>query len=187
MKTSAIGIAVLAILFSCPPVNAEDLTDAEITARDFTYQGVGIGTTLQEFKIRFPNATLNESDKSFMTSRYSLIFEDSDGLAKFILASFFREKMYKITIAFNCNYLSKIGGISVVHEKMVGRFGLYKISSEDPFCEWVFPSVQRTIRYGIETPVVNDTKLCFVAIYCWDTDIMKQVMAIKIRKLNLGF
>ncbi len=107
MKTSAIGIAVLAIIFICSPVNAEDLTDAEIAARDFTYQGVGIGTTLQEFKIRFPKARLSESDKSSMTSQYYVLFKDSEDVTKFIVATFFREKMYKISIGFNCSALSE--------------------------------------------------------------------------------
>ena len=191
MKTSAIGIAVLAILFSCPPVNGEDLTDAEIAARDFTYQGVGIGTTLQEFKIRFPDARLVESDKSFMTSEYSVRFEDSDDVPKFIIATFFRGKMYTISISFNCNMLPKIGGVSVVHKKMEDTFGLFEISpGEPPFCKWVFPRVHRIVWYGIgfSADVLADgTKLCLVSIYCGDTDIIKQVTAIKAQKLNLGF
>ncbi len=178
MKTSAIGIAVLAILFSCPPVNGEDLTDAEIAARDFTYQGVGIGTTLQEFKIRFPDARLIESDKSSMTSNYACHFVSKS--VDFIFVDFFREKIYNIAILIPSKKLSEIGGRPVLEKKIVGTFGRPDTAKGGVYI-WRFPRVHMAVGYD------NRDSSDYLGIRVFDTDIEEKVTAIKARNLNLGF
>ncbi len=173
MKISSVGIAVFAIILICSPLNAEELTKAEIAAQDFSYQGIGIGTTLKDFKRRFPNAFLLSSDKSSMTSKYL------SGIgAPFMNVSFFRGKIYEITIILTSEKLSEIGGQSVLDKKLIDTFGAPYVSKDNTH-GWKFPRVHRYVRYA-----VLDIGAAFS--FC-DSDVEEQVTAIKAKKLHLGF
>ncbi len=175
MKISSVGIAVFAIILICSPLNAEELTNAEIAARDFSYQGVRIGTTLKDFKRRFPKAKLIESNKPSMTSEYLTV---SGGLAKSIRATFFRERIYNISIIIPSSKLSEIGGRSVLDEKFMDTFGKPDSDEEDTRI-WLFPRVQRSVLYAYAV------RRCWIIV--GNTNIKEQLTAIKAKKLHLEF
>ena len=181
MKISSVGIAVFAIILICSPLNAEELTKAEIAARDFSYQGVSIGTTLKDFKRRFPKAELMESDKPSMTSKYFTV--SGGGRTTAIIALFFPERIYCISITFLPNEVSGFGGQVVLAKRFTDTFGqpdINKDINKVGISKWWFPRIQRDLGYGCE-----ESGSCVIIVI--DTNIEEQVTAIKAKQLHLGF
>lgn len=167
------GIIVLTILCACSSIDAGELTSAEKAAQAFSYQNIRIGTTLKDFKRRFPSAFLITSDKSLGTSKYVIL-----GGEKTALVKVFRGNIYFIHLKFSSDTLSKIGGQSVLKKKLVNTFGRPH-ASEARGILWVFPNVQRMVLGTFTDGGASIT--------VYDTAVDKQVEAAKVEKLDLGF
>ena len=142
MRSLSMGVTSLAVLCVCWSVRAEDLSKQEMAARNFSYQGVGIGTTTEDFLKKFPTAQLEEADKTNVTPAYSA--HESDG--RQVKVEFFRGKVYVITVYFPPDMLSGIGGRSVFEKKLTDTFGSTP-SYEEKHCKWAFPKVNRRLMY----------------------------------------
>ncbi len=174
------GIAVLAVLFACSGVKAGELTKAEVTAKGFAYnKTVGLGTTLEDFKTRLPEAALQDSDKATETETY-LFQESSNKAAQFI---FFRRQLYDIGHVFLLSEVAKLGGRAVLDRKMEETFGRPHDSDSNGYTElslWVFPKVHRVVQY-----TVLDDGVVSIGVY--DSSIEEQIEALNVSQLDLGF
>ncbi len=74
----------------------EELTKEELAARDFSFQGVGIGTTREDFLKKFPNAQLQAEDKTNLTPNYLVALNGG----QFLGGEFFEGRLYVLSISF---------------------------------------------------------------------------------------
>ena len=167
------GITILTILCVCSLANAGELTSAEKAAQAFSYQNIRIGTTLNEFRRRFPSAFLNTLDKTSVTRKYVILGGD-----RTVQVTSFRGKIYDICLLYNSDALSKIGGRSVLEKKLVNTFGRPNTSTGHVIV-WEFPNIQRAVA-----GIFMDG---YASITVFDTAVSKQVEAAKVEKLDLGF
>ena len=131
--------------------STDELTSAEVAARDFSYQGVRIGTTLSDFTKLFPQATLLSSSTSLETAEYDARGNDNRSLR----IKFFHGSIYSLKVTLSSDMLSDIGGTRVFETKLSETFGTPTSSSV-----WQFPNVGRALGY-----VKNDSgsiELCIL-------------------------
>ena len=107
MRFSLVTCLVLAITHS--PVNAEELTSAENAARDFSYLGLRIGTSRDEFHELFreqAKLSIFNSAKIY-TAEYDV--KASEGRS--FSVGIYHGKIYTIAVDFTPKMLSDIAGV----------------------------------------------------------------------------
>jgi hypothetical protein len=176
MRSLSMGITCLAVLCVGWSVNAEELRKQELAARDFSYQGVGIGTTCEDFLKKFPNAQLLQDDKTGVTSKYVII--ESDG--RLWTVEFFSGKAYLITVVFPKEVLAGVGGTPVLEKKLTDTFGS-STSKVGKMIIWEFPNVFRRFGYSSD----DDTTMPVITLI--DTAANDQRVDVQARKLDMGF
>jgi hypothetical protein len=176
MRSLSMGVTSLAVLCVCWSASAEDLSKQETAARNFSYQGVSIGTTTEDFLKKFPNAQLEEVDKTNVTRAYGA--RESDG--RQVKVEFFSGKIYALTVYFPPDMLSGIGGKPVFEKKLTDTFGTSP-SREGNYCKWAFPRVNRRLMYWWWDDD-NDATISII-----DTVANDQRITIQAGKLDIGF
>ena len=174
MRLLSTGIAVLAFLSVCSSVCANELTSEERAALDFSIKKVSFGTTLNDFKRKFPAARQESSDKSLGTSRYRIYTSDN----KTASFGFFRGRVYEINRLFRRELISEHGGTGVLKRRLLDMFGTPYLNN-DGVIIWRFPDIHRTVSIGFG----NGSALLSVK----DTAAVEQMESVQASKLDLGF
>lgn len=173
MRLLAAGIVILVAACACSVATADEAAD---TARDFSYDTITFGTTLEDFQKKFPIALLTDADKSNGTKTY--LTKTSDD--RIFHVNFFHGKAYRLCIMFDSDAITKIGGASVLKNKMVETFGV-PTRTVDGRAVWELPAVNR--RVGIVA--IPDHGM--VGFYFADTKVEVQVNKEQVKNLDLGF
>ena len=174
MRLSSMELIWLAILCVCWPISAEELTKEELAARDFSFQGVGIGTTREDFLKKFPNAQLQAEDKTNLTPNYLVALNGG----QFLGGEFFEGRLYVLSISFPEDMLEGVGGKPVFERKLTDTFGSSPSKVNESYC-WEFPNVSRRLAYSRDDSV---TLLCLV-----DTAANERRISAQASKLDIGF
>ena len=160
-------LTLASVLFSTVLTVADEvpkLDKKEVTARDFSFEKTKLGTTLEEFKKRYPDAREVESDKKLGTV---LLGQQAES-AHICGYAFFDGKLYEMRIAYNSKDIEKMGGFTVLTDRLVSKFGKAHDGKveEDPFkvkMVWEFPNADRFIVLNVDDELarldVTDIKL----------------------------
>lgn len=178
MRSLSVGTIVLTILCLCSSVKADELTKAEKAARDYSYKKLTFGTSLEEFKRRFPTALLMESDESSGTIAYTVFQMKGKTLLRVVRVEFFRGKLHSLMFMILPDALSKIGGRRVFEKMVQETFGAPDASKGDTH-QWNFPSVKRVVTYSLDHGIAGFTVL--------NTSAAAEIRAVHVRNLDLGF
>ncbi len=164
-----------AVLYVCGAAAAEDLTDAELAARDYSYEGVGIGTSLNDFLKQFPSAKSQESGKSNVTAMYVRMGRNGPMLR----VEIFQQQIYYIGVTFGPQILSRHGGRDALESKLTATLGLPN-TVRDNMSYWRFPKVHRKVGYrqGLD----GSSTLLII-----DTLVDKQRRERQVEDLDIGF
>lgn len=135
-------IASFHLLGVCKVVLADELTKEEIAARDYCYQGVGIGMKETEFLRLYPLAKRQESGKWNVTAWYAR----RDNGHCVIQAECYQGQVFYVGVTLYRNVLFKMGGRSVLEQKLTETLGLPN-SVEGSTAYWNFAKVDRQVGY----------------------------------------
>jgi hypothetical protein len=146
------------IVFPSPSDNAPQLADIERSVQNFSYEGVAIGVSLEDFKRMFPNAKLQQTTRSNVVALYAPL-ADGD---KFIVVEFFQGSIYYMGVTFGRNLLAGLGGRRVLEARITDKFGLPH-SVDGTISYWRFPQISRKLGYrqspdGSSTLLIIDTE-----------------------------
>lgn len=175
MKLSSLCCTCLIILCACGSARAGDLTSAEIAARDYSFQGVTIGTTKEDFVKRFPNAKSQVSERAHVTGMYAAL----KGREQYLLVEFYQGKVYYMGLTFSPVMLTRIGGRSVLESKITDTLG-FPNSVKGNMSYWEFPKVHRKVGY--RQSIDGSSTLLVI-----DTAVDKRRREAQTRDLDIGF
>jgi len=178
------GLCVLCLTVAASEACGEDPTEAEKAARDFAFEKTKLGTSLTDFKKRFPTAELikENSDPKLKLACY---MADANS-ATFCGYYFLDDKLYEMRIGYVARTVNKLGGWEVLLEKLVEKFGKlkdgdYEVKS-DPLKVsgiWRFPKVDRAVSIEASPK--------FVGIEVTDLALLKEVQQRKKKAAKTGF
>ncbi len=167
MRLIWMSILCGAVHFACGALDANELTKEEIAARDASYNGIFVGSTLGDFVRRFPQHSAGESDASTDTAGYRA--QTPDGMLLVVQCS----ENYVYTLAVVCDHtvLSRNGGRDGFRKRLSQRFGTPTQETAETW-EWYFPNVDRYV--GFTCTAEGGANLVFI-----DTAANTEVLARK--------
>ena len=143
-----LGVAIIS-----PDARAADLTEEAKAARDFTFEKIKLGSSLKDFKKQFPNASY-QVDLSDPKLKVAVFLQDSESAA-FTRVEFLDEILYEIRVIYNIEKVNKLGGDSVLLDRLIKKFGKFQKDKDyefkrEPFAingVWRFPEVDRFVKF----------------------------------------
>lgn len=164
------------------PVTAEELSEYEINARNFTFNDISFGDSLAKVrKVAKFNGDLEDAcDKK--NSVYACLFKTK--LASNIACLFFKDQVYEIRVIYSGKSVNKMGGVSVFLTKIVEKFGFPSDRVENDNkeqIEYKFPAVERKVTVFI------DYGKDFARIDVTDTKLLDEMLKLRESNADLGF
>lgn len=146
MKTFAIVLVTIFVTFSVHAADNE-ITKHEKAAQDFSFEKTKLGTSLAEFKKRFPKAELllEHKDKKFGVVAYAQLSEAGPVCGYY----FFEGRLFKIRVPYTD--VDALGGLSGLIERLVEKYGKADGATNDKESSkmtmyWMFSKVNRFIE-----------------------------------------
>lgn len=155
-------------------------------SKDFSFDGLKLGTSLSNFENKYPNALKeNSDDEKFGVVEYKVINLETASYAHF---SFFKNKLYFIAIVYYKNFIENIGGISTILDHLADKLGTatkYKKldSNSDDAKEilwWDFANKGISIEFVTYTDG-------YAAIHATDEFTKDKLNEIKAKSAKIGF
>jgi len=159
------------------------LTEHELAAKDFSFDGIDFNTTLEQFKKKFPLAQKQEEDKKVGSVSYYIASKKSTGMGCY----FFEGKLVEMRVLYEADKIAKFGGIEVFFDRVKKKFGVASdVSSSGegtPKLEyvftWEFKNADRKIGVLI--------KLKHTRIDVINTVVKKKFLEKKKKTADIGF
>ena len=185
-------IKILALVgFLCFPigfaVNAfgDDRTaEQNKAAKDFTVEGLGLGATYTAIKAKYPYIEFisKDSDSNVGLAVWRTFSTKKVDAVRFYI---FNGKLYKISIFYTAETLTKFGGYDTIYQKLVEKYGKEDESSPDEksLCDytWQLFDVNRFINYT----VVKESGAGFVIVA--DKELSRQLTEKRKSQADVGF
>ncbi|MGQ0636881.1 MAG: hypothetical protein ACT4QC_19915 [Planctomycetaceae bacterium] len=179
---------VVATLLGAPPPEPERRTPAQVqAAKQFAFEGVGIGNSLAAFLEKYPAADLVEAESNGKAGVkcYRVKTLQSADAADYL---FLDSVLYEITAFYTPARLTEMGGDTIPYKKLVQKLGPHDKNSpgvvrngnEESFtAKWDFVDISRRLSF------VATAKMSYVS--CADTTKASQADQRKTEKAELGF
>lgn len=129
MKKFIHYVIFVCLCFLIIPVFARN-SEHEKNLLDFNVQGIKLGSKLSDFKLKFPDATIDQevSRESIGDVTYSVSDIPNIDLCIF---SFYSGKLYKIGIGYTASQANKLGGWENIVMNLVERYGKFDENTTD--------------------------------------------------------
>jgi hypothetical protein len=181
MRTLILAAAVVMSLTTYLQADDKELSAYAKAARDFSFEGTKMGTSLADFKKKHPDA-IDQSTYSDSKVGAVCLGAVADA-ASACSYSFFDDKLYQVQIHYEAKDVARIGGKAVLINRLMDKFGpnpvTIKEKEKDVF-GWVLHDVNRAVTL-IDRP--NGT----VSLGVTDTKLDSEVMAKKAKSGKTGF
>jgi predicted GNAT family acetyltransferase len=126
--------------------NFSPLSEYEINAKNFGFQGVQIGASFKQVKTKFPKMKENEENNSYTIKM-------KDGPVQAATFRFWDGKLFSIALAYTSENLEKGGVMDKLKEKILTTFGPPHSQEEGNSIRstfsWSFSNVNRNIKVDI--------------------------------------
>ena len=169
------------LCFLIIPVFAQN-PEHEKNLLDFNVQGIKLGSKLNDFKLKFPDAIIYQelSRESIGDVTYSV--SDISNIDE-CLFSFYSGKLYRIAIVYSASQAYELGGLDNILMNLVERYG--KFDKETTKEDEVFSaylendSIARYLAVGVSSK--------FMMIKVIERNIEGELNAKKRETMDLGF
>jgi hypothetical protein len=164
------------------PVTRAKLSDEARAAREFTFEKTALGSSLDDFKKRYPNAAERESDHNV---GHVLLIANAES-ATVCGYAFFENRLYQMRVIYSAEAIDKLGGINTFMDRLKKKFGPYNPSDfvveNDPFkanIVWRFKDADRQVEL-----IVNKE---FVRLDVTDTKLLAGLKTKRAKSAKTGF
>jgi hypothetical protein len=173
--TTVTVIASFGLLGASGIVLADELTKEEMAVRDYSYEGIGVGTAEKEFLRLYPLAQQQESGKRNVTAWYAQL----DRGQRVIQVECYQGRIFYMGVTFTPGMLFKIGGRAILEQKLTDTLG-FPESVSGRMSHWHFARVDRKVGY--RQALDGGAMLLII-----DTAAERQRLAGQATDLDIGF
>lgn len=172
-------LTAVALTLSCLSVASA----AEPSAlADFTFQGMGFGTSLAEFQQEYPGAIVNPNRTELAVNKKSFIVTSSS-FADCLMFDFAGDKLFCIGLLYQPARIQKMGGYENLASRLVQAFGTAAGSERDTdglTTAWLDQQANRTAGLFVDN---NGQTVLLVS----DNAVEKLLNERRAKTTNLGF
>lgn len=181
MKKFIHYVIFVCLCFLIIPVFARN-SEHEKNLLDFNVQGIKLGSKLSDFKLKFPDATIDQelSRESIGDVTYSVSDIPNIDLCIF---SFYSGKLYEIGIGYTASQANKLGGWENIVMNLVERYGKFDENTTDE--DDVFSAYLKNNAIARYLEVKVSSK--FMIIKVIERNILSELDVKKRETMNLGF
>jgi hypothetical protein len=157
--------------------SARSLSPGHRAALAFDFEGVSLADSLKEVQSRYPSIRYERklSDKRIDKSVY---YHADPRAAKAARYFFYKNRVYRVEIYFDYNEVQKSGGLNVVANGLIDRFGskFEKVQNEGKAknrltMTWRFSEIDRDIEFS----VINTQPEPSVHFSASDSKVMREI------------
>ncbi|PQO36664.1 hypothetical protein [Blastopirellula marina] len=164
------GLILLGSLQAADPVQGEQ------AALNYEYGGVYIGMPLEEFK-RLPRERISIVSVNQELDLKTYSYAEPNGFP--LAVEFYKSTAYRMIMIMKDQQLSRVGGESIIEQKLIDTFGDPHAGQNDKGYVWKYPNIHRMVGF-VKQPSQ-------IAIIISDTTAEAQINQDKANRLDLGF